>query len=313
MKEFIWTEKYRPHTVDDCVLPDEIKKAFKAYVAAKNLPNLILTGPAGCGKTSVALAALDELDADYVKINAALKRGIDVIRDELLQFASTVSFKEGRKYVVLDEADGFGPSAQDALKAFIEEYSSNCGFIFTCNNASKLIPPIHSRCKSIDFKVTQEDFKPLAKQFFFRIKTILEKENITFDNHSLGTVITKLYPDWRQIINMIQDYAVKNEKIDNGILGRRRSVSAAQIIPMIKEKSWNDMRKWVGENYNSLEEFHLFARELITELTSFIDSKSLPILIDITNEYDYKNAFVMDKEINLVAYLTNVMKEIIME
>jgi DNA polymerase III delta prime subunit len=614
MEQVIWTEKYRPVTVEGTVLSGPIKQAFEAYKEAKEIPNLILSGPAGVGKTTIAIATIEEIGADYIKINASLKRGIDMIRDELIQFASTVSFNEGRKYVILDEADGISSTAQEALKAFIEEYSANCfhydtkimtleygskeigsllnkdvtikaadgvwrkvkiksygnqelykfkfgkfnsglknfhqeviatknhrwfldngfvttnlsygdklkhissnflndkgsldgiihgmifgdgighksyvqcgtviptqgkyasirlckqdkvqsemfgylvesgyepnypksangdpvfylgyipfvkdlpfttdpdyikgfiygwwladgkkdnrerflistirkdaidwlieyasyaglvvtgfnerpegeggfengkvlynvtlnpnyepcvrdieyygndevfcleepvstgfylanglmtgncGFILTCNNSKKIIEPIKSRCKLIEIKPSKEDFTELGKKFYKSLCNILETEKVPYDKPTLLNVIKAFYPDWRQILIQLQDYSIHHKKVDSGILGVYSDTNTKTIIDLLKSKKWTELRKWVGENFNFLDDIHIIGRDIIKDAESLIDVKSLPELIILLNEYDYKNSFVMDKEVNLMAFLTQFMSVVV--
>jgi replication-associated recombination protein RarA len=311
MEHFGWTEKYRPHTVAECVLPAPIKEKFQAFVNVKNMPNLILTGPSGLGKTSVALATLDEIGCDYIKINAKLKRGIDVIRDEMMQFATTMSFTEGRKFIVLDEADGMLSDAQGALNAFIEEYESNCGFIFTCNNINKIIPAIKSRCDTIDFKLTKYDYNDLAPQFYKSLRDILDTEGVPYEKPVLADVIKRHYPDWRHTLVFLQSYAVKAKKIDTGILAQRDVNILLDLVPIMRGKKWTDMRKWIGENFASLPEVTSLARDLLKEIEPELEGKSVAIYIDLANEYDYRAQIVVDKEINMVAFLTKVMSEMI--
>lgn len=311
MEQFLWTEKYRPQTVAECVLPDHIKEKFQAFVIKGNMPNTILTGPSGLGKTSVALAALQEIGCDYIKINAKLKRGIDTIREEMMQFATTMSFKEGRKYIVLDEADGMLPDSQGALNAFIEEYAANCGFIFTCNNPNKMIASIKSRCDVIDFKLTKYDYTSLAPDFYKRLLVILDKEQVPYDKPVLADVIKRHYPDWRHTLVAIQAYSVKAGKIDVGILAQRDVNILIDLVPMVRGKKWTDMRKWVGENFGALPEITVLARDLLKEIESQVDGKSVAVFIDYTNEYDYKSYFVTDKEINVVSFLSRIMSEMI--
>jgi DNA polymerase III delta prime subunit len=311
MKEYVWENKYRPTTVEGTILPEEVKKAFQAYVEAKELPNLIIAGPSGVGKTTIALAAINEIGADWIKINASLKRGIDMVRDDLIQFASTMSMNGGRKYVILDEADGILAGAQESLRAFIEEYSMNCGFILTCNNPLKIIPAIHSRCKLIEIRPSKDEFEALGRPFDKALRTILDKEGITYHRPSLVMLMKKYYPDWRQILIQVQDYAVKHKTIDTGILSVKNDSIIEPVVKLIKAKNWTEMRKWVGENFSFLDEFHMFAGSLIRILEPLVEEKCVADLVDLMNKYDYQNAFVMDKECNLTTFLTYVMREAI--
>ena len=311
MEEYVWEAKWRPTTVAGTVLPKSIKEAFESYVAAKEIPNLLLSGSPGVGKTTIALATIGEIGSDYIKINASLKRGIDMIRDELIQFASTMSFNGGRKYVILDEADGISTTAQEALKAFIEEYSSNCGFILTCNNPAKIIPAIRSRLQEIDFKPTKEEFMELGKEFYKSVCDLLDKEKVTYDKPTIVLVMKKYYPDWRQVLIQLQAYVVKKGRIDSGILGVEKNQTYVDMIAFLKSKKWVDLRQWIGENFAFLDDFHIVAGGLIRTMEPQIEPRCLSNLVVLLNEYDYKNAFVMDKEVNLMAFLTQAMSEII--
>lgn len=312
MGEFIWTEKYRPEKVADCILPGTIKNSFQSFVLEKNMPNLILAGIPGVGKTSVAIATLIEMDVDYIKINSALKRGMDTVREEMTQFATTLSMQGGRKFIVLDEADGILPDAQRALNAFIEEYSENCGFIFTCNNKKKIIEPIHSRCVTIDFVIPPSEFSTLAKEFYLALRNILITEGVSCPKPVvLGEIIKKYYPDWRQILNVVQHYAQKNNKvIDTGILSKTDDDKRKELIPYLKSKNWHSMRNWVGENFLYLGEFGSFASSLFKLLQDEVERQSHSTLYMTMNEYDFRSTRVTDKEINMVAFLTEVMNEV---
>lgn len=310
-KYFGWADKYRPTTVKECILPERIKSLFQGYVDDKNIPNLVLAGPPGVGKTSVALAMLDEIDADYIKINSSLKKGIDVIRNEVMDFASSVSFKDGRKYIVFDEGDGMLKASQEALKSFIEEFASNAGFIITCNHKERLDSAYFSRFATIDFNLTKEDLPILGREFLISVFTILDQENVTYDKKVVAEVVKKYYPDWRKTLVELHAYSVKAKTIDTGILSISSEESVDDIIDLLKSKNWNGMRKWVGENYNSVNDFNAFARRLLNGVRLKVQISCLPSFVVLYNEYDYKQAFVIDKEINTVAFLTQIMSEMV--
>ena len=306
----LWCEKYRPHTIKDCILPDLLKSLLQSYVDNKLIPNLILSGSNGLGKTSAALAMVDELDVEYLFINAALKRGIDTLREEIMDFASTVSFKGTRKYVILDEFDGASNILQEGLKSFIETFSENTGFIFTCNNIGKIDQAIISRSDVLFFNFTKDDFQNLGKEFYHSILSILDKEEIIYNRVVISKLISKYYPDFRKILVIIQSYASKSKEIDTGILANKKDLDLSELIELLKSKSWNDMRKFVGENFNFFGEFNEFFTALYEQMKNKIESKHLPLLTNIMNEYDFQNYFVSDKELNTVAFLTKVMYDI---
>lgn len=309
-REFLWTESHRPQKVADCILPDRIKSQFQSYVDAKNMPNLILTGSPGLGKTSVAIATLIEMDVDFIKINSSLEKGLDTIRDKVMNFASTVSFSEGRKYVVFDEADGMMNTSLDALKAFLEEYAMNCGFIFTCNNLSKIIAPIQDRCDLIDFTVSADEINALSGKFNARLTDILNEEGVTFDKKVIKQVIMLRRPSWRKVLVVLQNYAIKNNNvIDSGILSNVKSEHIEPLVLILKGKRFTEMRQWVGENASIVADFTVFANQLHKIMEPLIDIGSLSTLFLSINEYDYRNYFVNDKETNVVSFLTNVMKD----
>jgi len=310
LNNYLWTEKYRPVTLADCILPERIMKSFRAYVETGELTDLILTGNAGVGKTSVAIAVLNDLGCDYLKLNSSLEKGIDSVKDKIMTFASTVSFTGGKKFIILDEADGMLRSTQESLKAFIEEFSSNCGYIFICNNASRIIDPIKSRCKLIDFSITKEDFPVLAKAFYERLETIFETEGVTYDRPSVAHLIKKCYPDWRKVLVSLQDYSNGNNKtVDSGILGSKMADSFKELVALLKAKKWNDMRKWVGENTYILSDFTGFARQLQAELEPLTEVSCWPNIVLSINDFDYRDNFIVDKEINVAAFLTRLMQE----
>lgn len=305
--DFLWVEKYRPKTIDDAVLPAHLKATFKQFVEQKNIPNLILSGPAGVGKTTVAKAMLEELDCDYIVINGSMNGNIDTLRNEILNFASSVSLSGGRKYVILDEADYLNAnSTQPALRNFMEEFSRNCGFILTCNFANRIIEPLHSRCSVIDFKVTKKDIAKLAAQFFKRVCNILEKESVKYDKAVVAEVINKHFPDCRRILNELQRYSATGA-IDSGILTNMQEVSIKQLIDLVKDKNYSGVRKWVAENldYNTNELF----RKLYDTSLEFIKPQYVPALVVLIAKYQYQAAFAADQEINLMAFFAEVMLE----
>ena len=308
MENFLWTEKYRPSTLADCVLPDELKNTFQKFIDNKNIPNLLLSGSAGVGKTTVAKAILDEIGADYIVVNGSLHGNIDTLRTEIMNFATTVSFSEGRKYVILDEADYLNPqSTQPALRNFMEEYSANCGFILTCNFKNRIIDPLHSRCSVIDFVFPKKMAPALAGTFFGRVKTILDGEGVGYDEKVLVEIIQRHFPDWRRVLNELQRYSV-NGTIDTGLLANSSQNAFNTLISQLKAKKFTDMCKWVAQNIDS--DPTSIMRSLYDHASEKIDGKSIPQLVLLIGEYQYKAAFVADQEINLVAFLTQVMAEV---
>lgn len=308
MENFLWVEKYRPSTLADCVLPDELKDTFQKFVDNKNIPNLLLSGSAGVGKTTVAKAILDELGADYIVVNGSLHGNIDTLRTEIMNFATTVSFSEGRKYVILDEADYLNPqSTQPALRNFMEEYSKNCGFILTCNFKNRIIDPLHSRCSVIDFVFPKKMAPKLAGTFFARVKDILDQEQVKYDEKVLAEVIQRHFPDWRRVLNELQRYSV-NGVIDTGLLANSSQNAFNSLIALLKDRQFTEMRKWVAQNIDS--DPTSIMRQLYDHASEKVDPKSIPQLVLLIGEYQYKAAFVADQEINLVAFLTQVMAEV---
>lgn len=305
MSEFLWVEAYRPRRISECILPDNLKETFQEFVNKKNIPNLLLTGGPGVGKTTVARAMLEEVDADYIVINGSMNGNIDTLRNEIMQFASTVSFTGGRKYVILDEADYLNPnSTQPALRNFMEEFSNNCGFILTCNFKNRIISPLHSRCSVVDFNIPKEQKMKLASQFLNRVCNILVNENIDFDKKVAAEFITRHFPDWRRVINELQRYSATG-KIDSGILSNTSDGSIKELINHLKAKSFTEMRKWVAEN-NDIDSTALF-RKLYDMSTCYLELRSIPQLVLLLADYQHKAAFVADHEINMVACFTEVM------
>ena len=308
MQEFLWVEKYRPNKLEDCILPDELKNTFQQFINQQNIPNLLLSGSAGVGKTTVAKAMLEELGADYIVVNGSLHGNIDTLRTEIMNFATTVSFSEGRKYVILDEADYLNPqSTQPALRNFMEEYSKNCGFILTCNFKNRIIEPLQSRCSVIDFLFPKKLAPSLAGSFFTRVKTILDQEEVKYDEKVLAEIIQRHFPDWRRVLNELQRYSVSGI-IDVGILSNSSQNAFKSLIALLKGKQFSDMRKWVAQNIDS--DPTSIMRQLYDSSSEVIKPSSIPQLVLLIGEYQYKSAFVADQEVNLVAFLTQVMAEV---
>lgn len=308
LEEVLWVEKYRPRTVADCILPQELKKAFQGFVDSGTIPNLLLTGTQGTGKTTVARAMCEQLGCDYIIINGSMNGGIDTLRNEIQQFASTMSFSGGRKMVILDEADYLNAqSTQPALRNFMEEFSRNCGFILTCNFKSRIIEPLHSRCSIVEFKIPPKEKPVLAGEFYKRILNILSTEGVEYNKNVVGELITRHFPDWRRIINELQRYSVSG-KIDSGILVNLSDEHFTQLITILKDRRFNDMRKWVAES-SDIDSSVLF-RKIYDALNTIAKPVSIPQAILILADYQYKAAFVADQEINLVACLSQLMAEV---
>lgn len=304
--EFLWVEKYRPRKLIDCILPAEQKAIFQEFIDKGEIQNMLLCGGAGMGKTTVARALCEELESDYIIINGSEESGIDVLRTKIKQFASAVSFSGKTKVVILDEADYLNPnSTQPALRAFIEEFSSNCRFIFTCNYKNRIIQPLHSRCAVIEFKLSKEDKPKVASKFMKRIQFILENENIAYDEKVIATLLLKYFPDYRRILNELQRYSVSG-KIDEGILAKLGDINMNDLLSCLKEKDWKKMRAWVVNNIDN--DPQVIFRRIYDD---FCDKAvQIPQLVLILADYGYKSAFVADQEINLVACLTEIMATI---
>ena len=306
-EDFLWVEKYRPHKIEDCVLPANLKDTFQKFVDDKNIPNLLLSGGAGVGKTTVARAMLDELKADSIIINGSMNGNIDTLRHDIRNFAGTVSFMEGRKYVILDEADYLNAnSTQPALRNFMEEFSNNCGFILTCNFKNRVIPPLHSRCAVIEFKITGKDKQTLAGQFLERACGILELEQVQFDKKVVAEVLMKYFPDWRRVLNELQRYSAIGV-IDTGILSHVADVDTKELLGYLRDKDFKSMRSWVALN-SDIDPSVLY-RKLYESMNAFLDKNYVPQFILTLGDYQYKSAFVVDQEINTVAFLTQVMAD----
>jgi DNA polymerase III delta prime subunit len=304
IEHLLWVEKYRPKKVEDCILPDATKTTFQEYVNRKEIPNLLLSGTAGVGKTTIAKALCEQIGCDYIVINGSDESGIDVLRTKIKNYASSMSLSGGRKVVIIDEADYLNPnSTQPALRGAIEEYASNCSFIFTCNFKNRIIDPIHSRCTVIDFKVNGSKAK-MASQFFKRVEWILEQEGVQYDKEVVAAVITKHFPDNRRILNELQRYSVSGV-IDKGILVSVNDVQITELIKALKEKDFASARKWVTNNLDN-DPARIF-RKLYDSLNEHLKSQSIPQLVLHLSKYQYQAAFVADPEINLVACLTEIM------
>lgn len=302
----LWVERYRPKSIEDCILPTELKKTFQEFVDNKHIPNLLLTGSAGVGKTTVAKAMLEQLGCDYIVINGSMNGNIDTLRNEIMQFASSVSFSGGRKYVILDEADYLNPnSTQPALRNFMEEYSRNCGFILTCNFKNRIIEPLHSRCSVVEFKVSKGDLARLAGSFFKRVEGILNNESVVYDKAVVAEVIKKHIPDWRRVLNELQRYS-SSGKIDAGILSSVSDDNFKKLITSLKSKNFPDMRKWVAENADA--DTTIF-RKIYDSMHEILKPSCIPQIILVIADYQYKASFVSDPEINLAAFLTTIMVE----
>lgn len=306
-QDFLYTERYRPTTVADTILPADIKASFQQYVDAGEIPNLLLAGSAGTGKTTIAKALCNEIGVDFYVINGSMNGGIDTLRNEIKNFASTVSFTASRKCVILDEADYLPPMTQAALRNFMEEYSKNCAFILTCNFKNRIIEPLHSRCSVIEFKIANADKPALAGQFFKRLTAILQKENVEFDKAVVAEVIKKFFPDWRRVLNEVQRYAASG-KIDSGILVNMSDDSFKTLVSYLREKKWKNARQWLGENIDS--EPTALMRRLYDSAYEYVKPSSIPALVVLIADYQYKSAFCSDQEINTMAFLTQVMSEV---
>jgi DNA polymerase III delta prime subunit len=307
LEEFLWVEKYRPQTVEETILPVELKSVFQQFVDQGNVPNLILSGTAGVGKTTIARAMLEQLGCSYIMINGSLDRNIDVLRNQIADFASTLSLVGGRKYVILDEADYLNAnSTQPALRNFMEEFSRNCGFILTCNYKNRIIPALHSRCSVVDFKISKKDMAKLAMQFMKRTENILSAEKINYDKTVMAEVIQKYFPDWRRVLNELQRYSATGA-IDSGILAGMKDLSINDLIKLLKEKNFTEIRKWCANNIDNDQ--HTIYRSIYDNCAEFVKPDTIPYLVMILAKYQYQAAFAANPEINMVACLTEIMME----
>ncbi len=307
--EFVWVEKYRPQTIEECILPEGTKKTFKNFLEQGEVPNLLLSGPPGCGKTTVAKALCNELGVDVYVINGSDEgRFIDTVRTNAKNFASTVSLSSDAKHkvIIIDEADNTTPDVQLALRAFTEEFVGNCRFIFTCNYKNKIISPLHSRCAVIDFSIKGKERQELAAKFFQRIQEILDTEGIEYDNKVLVELIQKHFPDWRRVLNECQRYSVGG-KIDTGILATFSDVKTDDLFKSLKEKNFPEVRKWVVNNLDN--DPVILLRRVYDGCYNSLDGPGIAAAVLIIAKYQYQSGFVADQEINLLACLTEIMVE----
>ena len=308
METYLWVEKYRPNAIRDCILPDNLKKTFTEFVNDKHIPNLILSGGPGVGKTTVAKAMLDEIGATYMMINGSEESGIDVLRTKIKNFASTVSLEGGRKYIILDEADYLNAqSTQPALRGFMEEFHKNCGFILTCNYKNRLIPPLHSRCSVVDFIIPKEQKPQLAQDFFTRVQSILNEENVKFDERAVAELLNKFFPDWRRVLNELQRYSASGI-VDAGILVNISDANINELMHSLKQKEFTNVRKWIVQNLDN-DPVRIF-RRMYDNLYDCLDGSTIPHAVVILADYSYKSAFVADQEINLLACMTELMGQV---
>ena len=302
----LWVEKYRPKSIEECILPTDIKQTFNEFVLQEEIPNLLLSGRSGIGKTTVAMALCNQLDSDFIIINSSEDGNIDTLRTDIKTFASTVSLSGGRKVVILDEADYLNPqSTQPALRRFMEEFSKNCRFIFTCNFANRIISPLHSRCSVVEFKIPKSELPTLATEFMERIIGILKIENVTLESKkSLSELILKYLPDWRRVLNELQRYSVGGV-IDVGILSNYADEEFKSLIQFLKSRNFGEIRKWVVNNLDN--DATVLYRKLYDSLYDYIRPEMIPQAVLLIAEYSYKSSFVADQEINMVACLTEMM------
>jgi DNA polymerase III delta prime subunit len=307
MGEYLWTEIYRPSKIEDCILPARIKDSFLEYVKQGKVPNLMLTGGPGIGKTTSAIAMCEEIGLSYMMINASNENGIDVIRTKIINYASTLSLTGGRKVIILDEADNLTAANQSALRGTIEEFSNNCSFILTCNFKAKIMDAIHSRMAVIDFNLSKDEKAQMATMFFKRLKNILTQENVEFDSKVLAEIISRYFPDYRRTLGELQRLAVTG-KIDSNTLTQLSDVrNIKELMSFLKDKNFREVRKWVVDN-SDVDMPRLY-RAIYDALAEFLKPSSIPVAIIIIAKYQYQNGFVADTEINLVACLTEIMVE----
>ena len=307
--DFLWVEKYRPKTIEECILPTSIKETFQNFLDKGEVPNLLLAGPAGCGKTTVAKALCNELGVDYYVINGSDEgRFLDTVRNTAKNFASTVSLQAtGRpKVIIIDEADNTTNDVQLLLRAFCEEFHGNCRFIFTCNYKNKIIDPLHSRCAVVEFSIRGKERQELAAQFFKRLQTILDQESVGYESKVLVELINKHFPDWRRVLNECQRYS-SGGQIDTGILAHFSDVKVNDLIKKLKEKDFPEVRKWLVSNLDN--DTSVLLRRIYDALYDALSNSSIPAAVLVLAKYQYQSAFVADQEINMLACLTEIMVE----
>lgn len=306
--DFLWCEKYRPQKIEDCILPPGLEKTFKELVQTGKLPNMLFTGTAGLGKTTVAKALCNELDLDYIVVNGSEEGNIDTLRGKIRQFASTISLHGGYKVVILDEADYLNPqSTQPALRGFIEEFANNCRFILTANFKNRIIEPLHSRCSVYEFNTSKKEMANLAARFFKRMEFILEQEQIQYDTKAVADLIIKHAPDWRRVVNECQRYGISGS-IDSGVLKNLGEASYDQLFKHLKNKDFKGMRQWVVNNIDT--DASAIFRAIYDRMQENVKPQSIPPLVLILADYQYKHAFVADHELNVVACMTDLMANV---
>ena len=306
--DFLWVEKYRPKVVADTILPESLKLTFQKIVDGGELPNMLFTGTAGLGKTTVARALCNELGCDFILINGSEEGNIDTLRTKIKQFASSVSLQGGYKVVILDEADYLNPqSTQPALRGFIEEFSNNCRFILTCNFKNRIIEPLHSRCGVYEFNTSKKSMIELCESFMARCKTILDNEKIEYDDKPLAELIMKFAPDWRRVLNELQRYSI-NGRIDSGVVANLQDKNFDDLFSHLKNKNFKSMRSWVVNNIDT--DASAIFRAIYDRMIDKVAPQSIPQLVLLLADYQYKNAFVADHELNVVACLTEVMSDV---
>jgi DNA polymerase III delta prime subunit len=309
MKDFLWTERHRPHTIEDCILPDSLKKVFTGFVEQGEITNLLLSGPAGVGKTTVAKALCEEIGASYIIINGSDEgRFLDTIRTRVKQFASSVSLTGGGKHkvVIIDEADNTTHDVQLSLRAFVEEFHSNCRFIFTCNFINKIVDPLHSRCTVVDFRIKPEEQKKLQAAFFARLQGILDASGVAYEDKVLVKLIQRYYPDWRRLLNEAQRHSASGA-LDSAVLCDIADVNLDQLMRAMKSKEYKVVRQWVVDNMDS--DPNTIIRKIYNALNEVLEGQSIPPAVLVLAKYQYQIAFVADQEINLLACLTEIMVE----